>query len=557
MIFQMVCERLREVEGGWNDSAESLRRLATSLQAAGIPLTRVKLFGEPDPTKDPRDDAVGFQDECIDEADTLKDLVDEDLEPGHPLVSSGTPAGTIDRAIDALSNTLAELLGLVSGSPGFEEEVKPDPPDPTRPPLNSVEVVAARNSLDQLKKLITKNLAALNELREEVSSRFYLSGIRDSVEGLAGYPILTSEAFGGSSPGQGTSSRSSDGGVSLRKSVDSAIREVLGRIPRLSDTRSLLISLEQSFSRVEASGHVEYQWTPRSLRGQTDLGGGVTGGQASLYARAKAVEGNVISLLDGLYALREDADEELTGAIRAIIRSEFIELVAELGMEGGPRRVRVDSLLELLFEQKVNVQVNGQLKEAQGHLGVLKHEFGLEASYVNTLDEEVNFTNFIALFDYVDSIRTSWKGFRDSVFGKDLGTRLVLLSRALSVSAESVQEANESMDSVFVGASERQVAFFTLSGGERVFVGELLEWIRTFTTDEAPNLVHAGGRRGAEAIVPTTIKLGSLVERLIAALPYQEGLPVGMRHPRVVNPLRELRGHLDLVRRHAEEVINP
>jgi hypothetical protein len=196
-------------------------------------------------------------------------------------------------------------------------------------------------------------------------------------------------------------------------------------------------------------------------------------------------------------------------------------------------------------------------KEAKGHLHVLQLEFGLENARVNTLDEEANFTNFVAVRDYIASVRSSWEMFRDTFYGKDLGTRLVLLSRALSVAAESVVEATDAMDSVFVGSAERQVASFFDGTGQRVFVGEILGWIALFTRDEAPALVHSAGRRGVEAIIPTVTTLGELVKRLVESIPWESGLPDGMRHPRVINPLRELHGHLELVRRHAEEVKRP
>lgn len=488
------------------------------------------------------------------------------LKPEDPLATQNK-TGVIDLAIKLIQESRSRISpggdrGLSSIRIEFERilVLPASASDPAPAPrLDTVEAIACSESMSELDALIDKNIGDLQELLEEVSERFYLSGIRDSVDNLSGYPILTSEMAPRSMPAApgGNSGGGQGNGGSFRRSIDGAIRDVLGRLPKASDTRSFLVALSQTFEAVAVEGHTEYRWNPRSFVGQTDLGGGVTGGQASLYTRAKAVEKNVLCLLDGLFPLREDADEELTQAARNIVHTEFQQLVEELSVEGGPRRARVNGLFALLFDREFHVKVDGENKPVRGHLAMLREEYGLTTAHVNTLDEENNVTNYIALRDYIESIRTGWNSFEGTLFGKDLGTRLVLLSRALSVAADSVEEANEAMDSVFVGMAERQVASFHDEKGQRVFVGELLSWITTFASEEAPNLVQSGGRRGVEAIIPTTIIIRDLVDRLIKSIPFESSLPDGMRHPRVINPLRELHGHLELVRRHAEEVKRP
>ncbi|HYV37721.1 MAG TPA: hypothetical protein VE988_18700, partial [Gemmataceae bacterium] len=152
------------------------------------------------------------------------------------------------------------------------------------------------------------------------------------------------------------------------------------------------------------------------------------------------------------------------------------------------------------------------------------------------------------------SIWIGWTGFRDKLLGKDLGTRFVLLSRALSVASECIEEIYEAMNSVFVGPAERQVASFRDGSGREVLVGELLSWVMDFTSDDAPRLVHEGGRRGAEAVIPTAKTLAELIRRLIQAISFEFDLPEGMRQPRVLNPLRELQGHLNRIKQLATEV---
>src|SRR5581483_6503615 len=176
-----------------------------------------------------------------------------------------------------------------------------------------------------------------------------------------------------------------------------------------------------------------------------------------------------------------------------------------------------------------------------GHLGQLRDLFGLVDGRINTLDEEGVVSNYIAIQDYALAIRASWLQFKALWQGQDLGTRLVLLSRGLSVIADSVQEVYAAMDSVFVGAAERQVASFPTSDGGSMLVEDLLSWVVSFATDEAPRLIHEGGRRGVTAVQPTAILLESLVRDLLEATT----VPSGMRHPRVRRPLEEVAGFLD------------
>jgi hypothetical protein len=342
------------------------------------------------------------------------------------------------------------------------------------------------------------------------------------------------------------------GGLSLQRSIEGAMREVLGRLPKANDPRSFVAALNQSFQVKQIEGHVEVSWAPRSYAGQTDLGGGVTGGQASLYARAKVALDNSLPLLDGLYPLLPEADDDLVAAARAIVRNKFIEVVDELGVEGGPRIARVDDLFKTLLDEDV-VDEEGT-KSVNGYLGYLKEVFGLSSAQVNTLEEETNVTNFTVLEDYIISLRDGWNRFRDSLFGKDLGTRFVLLSRALSVAAESVGEVYAAMDSVFVGPAERQVAAFRDEDGKPVLIEELLSWIVTFTSEEAPRLIYEGGRRGVASVFPTAKLLESLTRRFIQAIPHEPSLPEGLRHPRVLNPLLELRAYLERVQQLAQDV---
>jgi hypothetical protein len=250
---------------------------------------------------------------------------------------------------------------------------------------------------------------------------------------------------------------------------------------------------------------------------------------------------SALPVLAGLTPLRPDADIEEMDAARAVIEAELRSVVNELSTPGGPRGPRVDGLFQILLEQDV-IGVDGTAVRG-GMLGYLGEVFGLTRGRVNTVSEEQIFTNYLLLTDYVRTLQSSWSTFGDT-FGngsRDLGTMLVLLSNALQVVAESVDELQSALDSVFVGSAEQSVTRFSIANGqETMLVSELLGWVTSFSAEEAPELVQAGGRRAMGAVETTAGNLIELLEDLLAAIGSAASLPAGMRHPRVRHPLEEL-----------------
>src|SRR5262249_1663167 len=100
-------------------------------------------------------------------------------------------------------------------------------------------------------------------------------------------------------------------------------------------------------------GHTEATWTPRTYAIQTDLSGGITGAQASVYQRAKDALDKSLPLLDGLYPLFKEAKDEEVAPLKATIRSQVTDLVNELGLYGGPRISRISQLFFLLRGQQL------------------------------------------------------------------------------------------------------------------------------------------------------------------------------------------------------------
>jgi hypothetical protein len=370
-----------------------------------------------------------------------------------------------------------------------------------------------------------------------------------SIDEVPSFPILTEEIGSGRAPRPATPV--SPGTSQLGQIVDGALREVLGWRPRTTDSQGFVAALNQSFSVKEVGGHVEVKWTPRSYAVAAELGA-VTGAQASIYTRAKVMLDQSLPLLEGLHPLNAAFDQEDVEAVRAIVRSSLTELVAELGREGGPRVARVDDLFFQLFDTN-DVNALGDTEHLKGQLGLLRIRFGLERNFINTIDEEQNLTNYLIVADNTISLRVTWEQ-QKKFFDLDatdvfLGTQTVLLSRALAVVSESVEETYFVMDSVFLSSAERQVLelhFINTPELAAIFLGDLLSWVELFAADEGPRLIRDGGKDGViEAFRKTAEKLAKMVAATANLSAVGGiGLPASFRTARVRRALEELAGQL-------------
>ncbi len=358
------------------------------------------------------------------------------------------------------------------------------------------------------------------------------------------FPLLVSSVDIG---GGGGGARS--GGVATGQSgqlVESALKDVLGWRPRSQDPRGFVAALSQAFTSTEVAGHTEVSWTPRSYAAsiQADLGA-LTGAQASIYQQANLLVTAALTILDRIRPLLPDPDPEDVAAVRAIVRSRLEEIPKELGAEGGPRVQRVDQLF-------LNLVGNGVVLDpatVAGELGRLRLLLGMTREKVNTLEEEHEYTEFLMLVGHVGTLFSMWKSQRGSFDrisspGEHpfLGTQLVLLSRQLEVVAETVGETYFAMDSVFLGAAERQTVPLAFGDTESpMTIAELLDWVEQFATVEGPRLISDGGKAGVRTFAPTARRLEGLVA---AALITQPGAPPSYHEARVQQALQQLRQQL-------------
>lgn len=376
---------------------------------------------------------------------------------------------------------------------------------------------------------------------------------------VAAYPVLTEEVGYPPSPlsrPSGGSSTSVPGGSGLGQMVTRAMSDVLGWKVKPGDTKGFVGALNQSFSLTEVEGHIVSTWTPRTYAAQTDLAGGITGAQASLYARGKEALDQALPLLDGLYALDPEAIAEDVAALKSVVKSQLTELVNELGFLSGPRITRVNQYFSLLL---IDSDSGSQFPPASGApplvvdpdqiggtLGNLRDELGVNFAtqdFVNTVNDEENLSNYRVLSDYVTSLAQSWIN-NAQYIGLDVakpfyGTQLILMSRQLQVVAESVDEVRFILDSVFIGAAERQTMELTFNNAPpnnypSIFLEDLLSWIQSFASEEGPRLIQDGGKFAVRnTFYPVVAKLWGMVQATPKFPAQDPSLPSGYYTPRV------------------------
>jgi hypothetical protein len=368
----------------------------------------------------------------------------------------------------------------------------------------------------------------------------------------------------------------------LGQVVAGAVSDVLGWKANAADPKGFLGALTQAFTLTEVEGRIESAWNPRTYTVQTDLAGGITGAQASLYTRAREAQDQCLPLLDGLYPLDPDADPEYVKALREMAKSQISEIVKQFAVVP-PSVLRVNTYFKILlgvddaqltFQEDARVEANpdritgtlGRLRDVYGiyfekrrkHPGEFgeaiefrDHHESRNNPFSNSVEDEQDITNFRVISDYVTSLLQSWIAngkFFLLTLGRApafLGTQLILMSRQFNVIVETVNEVRFTLDSVFIGPNERQQLLLEFSTFPSMYLEDVLREIEDFVSDEGPRLIRDGGR------IAVSNNLQPVVRTLIGMIrearnPANLGrLPDGYKTPRVRNSLDDLRAQLD------------
>lgn len=436
------------------------------------------------------------------------------------------------------------------------------------------------------------------------STRQNIREVTEAVEDAVSYPMLTEDVgyppgpISGAGAGVAGAPAGAPAKGNLTQAATQAITDALGWKMNPNDPAGFVGALSQSFTLTGVDGHTQATWVPRSYAVQTDLAGGITGAQASLLYRMKDGVDQSLPLIDGLMPLRRDPDWEYINAAKAIVKSQLQEIINELSLPGSLRVARVDEIFSMLFQPAIVrkgskdgiivVKVEGYLATKGqievdpdligGQMGELRLQLGLRAighdypdgrkepgNLVNTIEDEVNQTNFRMVVDYITSIWLSWLNNRQYFelptpphVQPFFGTQLVLISRALSVVAEKVNELRFALDSVFIGPAERQALelhfpeTITLLNGKTetvpskaMFLEDLLNWVYSFSTDEGPRLIQTAGRYGVkDSFFPVAKSLRALV---LAARGATNGRVPGFKTARVRRATHELESQLNFL----------
>jgi hypothetical protein len=383
------------------------------------------------------------------------------------------------------------------------------------------------------------------------------SRLTRGVEDAVTYPVLTENvSLPRSGGGPTTGASSSQGGASLGQTAALAIGDVLGWKVSGSDPKGFVGALTQAFTLTEIEGRVESTWNPRTFAVQTDLGGGISGAQASLYTRAKDALDQSLRLLDGLYPLDPEADPEYVKALREMARSQMTEIVKEFGAVGLPSILRIDTYFDILLGQHPSRSnpVQFDPDKISGTLGELRETYGIKFRgnpFNNSIEDEQDITNFRVISDYMTSLMQSWIANREFfIVSPDriafFGTQLVLISRQLNVIAETVDEVRFTLDSVFIGPNERQALLLKFPDHDfpPMFLEDVLEEIERFVEDEGPRLLRDGGKIAVtNNILPVVKALKRMIEQSRDPENKRE-LPDGFKTARVRHSLDDLRDQL-------------
>jgi hypothetical protein len=398
-------------------------------------------------------------------------------------------------------------------------------------------------------------------IARQVPGKGQVGRITRDIEDAISYPVLTEEIGYRSSPvGIPTGGGTSGSGIGgLGQVAAKAVSEVLGWKPNATDPKGFVGALTQAFTLTDVEGHVESTWTPRTYAVQTDLGGGITGAQASLYMRAKNALDSALPLLDGLYPLDPEADPEYVKALREMARSQMTEIVKELGTVGLPSILRIDTYFGILLGQNPaqispSASVQFDPDGIAGTLGELRDTYGIAFAgnkFNNSVEDEQDITNFRVISDYMTSLMQSWIANRNffRLGGNTpafFGTQLVLISRQLTTIAETINEVRFALDSVFIGPNERQTLLLKFSDPTLapMFLEDVLNEVEKFAGDEGPRLLRDGGKISVtNNILPVVTTLQNMVEQAHLPLNINE-LPDGFKTNRVRNSLDDLQDQL-------------
>ena len=323
------------------------------------------------------------------------------------------------------------------------------------------------------------------------------------------------------------------------------LRNILSFQPSTTDLEGTQRALDRAFERTVENGVTKVVYAPGRPSVPVE-GVEITGAQGAIYQRASSALDQMLAGLDALEPMLEEvADEEATEAIREIVRSELRQIVAELGAEGGPNVLFIDGLWAQLLGVEVGEAAPTEPSQLRGSIGELRERFYLARRYIDTIDDEANYTRFLMVAEHAGSLYQSWTAQRDFFAGRGkpeyFGQVMVQLRRILQTISDDIDEAEQALDAVNISRSERQLQRVAYQGAP-LYLQATLDWIKHFVTEDALHLLDVAGKDGAIALYPT---LWSMAEASEEFVPPVAGFPTLYDSPLVRAAMGTLASALD------------
>jgi hypothetical protein len=435
---------------------------------------------------------------------------------------------------------------------GADDEVIETPISDVAPPGDNVVAAAAdsiagegRRVAEAQERMADLHGDALGIARDALEDgRRVGDEVRHEWESFTAYPVQVAPAGPGGGPGP----------ARMRSPVEEQLRVVVGRA-KLDDVRSALAALDRTFTYDEEIER--WDWQPHSYAGQSDIGAGVTGAQASLASYVQRLYDEIEAPAQALTPLRTarfnpGEVETRRSAFLASLRA----FADELGADGGPRVARSRILLTQSLDQlgRFGVELGMVPRDAS-------HDDHIPVTRINVLrrEDEDQLTDFIVARDRLLAIASAFGRYVE-VGEQDFGYDFVGLERNLDVLPELVDAVTDAMDSLGFGPDRRQNEPITNGdhGGDGdlpLTVEGLLRWIADFPDQEARPLLQDSGFRGVELIPPRTDAMERALRDLRSAIEDDGGpLPPSSPRSRVLAPLRALRAAVSRVGDAATEI---
>lgn len=310
-----------------------------------------------------------------------------------------------------------------------------------------------------------------------------------------------------------------DGRAAVGPVVHQALANSLGWSWKPRDTGGFLAALRSGWTIGESAGIRTVDRTDVGTAFAHDLGA-LSGAQAIIFADVNDAAQKIVPELKALEPLKVAPDLERVEAIRSIVVAEVEDLADGFAKSDGPILQRVDELWDSLIGDPETS--NPEEPDELAHLGQMKLEFGFDRGHVNSVEQELVLSRWLAVVSRLTSLRDVYIFQRPYLAGSDgyepyLGTQFVVISRALEVLRTSVREFKAALQAHFIDEAEMDGLMLHVPvpddpvRTERLFLGALMGWAERYPA-EASDILRDAGKAGVRSIIAPLEQLARSVE---------------------------------------------